>query len=96
MLIVIFIISLTFLRMLSKITTKCDLLPQMVNRIAATTESMDASSTLVATMCTTNFLLQSKMAWRIYGVRVTNVIVMRMVYVIGSFGVFVLSRLTMQ
>ena len=93
--VVIFLVSLTFLRMLSKITTKCDLLPQMVNRIAAT-NTADPSSTLLSTMCTTSFLIQSKMAWRIHGARVTSVLVMRMIYVVGSFGVFVLSRLSLQ
>ncbi|GMH85754.1 hypothetical protein TrVE_jg1707 [Triparma verrucosa] len=98
MFIIIFFLSLTFLRMLSKITTKCDLLPQMVNRIAASSSNSgkDPGSTLLATMCTTNFLEQSKMAWRINGARVTNVLVMRMVYVVGSFGVFVLSKLSME
>lgn len=96
MLIVIFGVSLTFLRMLSRITTKCELLPQMVNRIAATTQNNDPSSTLLTTMCTTSVLIQSKMAWRVFGIRITNVIVMRMMYAIGCFGVFVLSRLSTQ
>lgn len=86
-----FIVTMFFLHMLARITTKCELLPQAVNRLTAYVQSADESE-LVTNMCTTNFLLNSKMAWRLFGLRVTNVLVIRMLYVVGSLGVFVLTK----
>ena len=92
-----FCLVMMFLRMLSRITTKAELLPQMVNRLTAQIQNKHAEvSDLISMMCTTNFLMMSRMAWRIFGVRVTNVMVIRIVYVIGSLGVYLLSRLGLE
>ena len=93
-----FCLVMMFLRMLSRITTKAELLPQMVNRLTAQIQNQQQAdvSDLISMMCTTNFLMMSRMAWRIFGVRVTNVMVIRMVYVVGSLGVYLLSRLGLE